>query len=664
MAAPTTPADDRAKNDRAKNNRAKTTTAENSTAENSTAENSTAETRGRRRGALETLRRGLALSPELRVGLGGTLVLALIATAGRVVVPIAVQQVIDGGIRAGAAAEGGSDATGLVDLGFVARMVMLATVAVLITAATTAWMHMRLARVSEGALSNLRIRSFRHIHDLSMLHQASEQRGALVSRVTSDIDEISRFMQWAGLMLLTNTAQATLAMVVMLFYSLPLGLVVLVTVPVIFSTIRWFQRRLDAAYVVVRERVGRMLAVLAEAVVGAPVIRAYGIEDRTRQRLTDAIEDHRTAANRAGRLSALFSGTGEMLSASVLAITLVVGSYLAVQGSVSVGTVVAFLFLVQLFIQPVQMLGEAVNEAQTAVAGWRRVLDVLAIPPDVADPGPAGRPLPSGHLAIEFEDVSFRYPLPGETAIDASGPLALRGVSLTIAAQTNVAVVGETGSGKTTFAKLLTRLMDPTEGVVRIGGVDVRTVEFESLRDRVVMVPQEGSLFQGSIADNVRMGKPDADLSEVRSVFVDLGLDEWLDELERGVETQVGERGGSLSIGERQLVTLVRAAIADPELLVLDEATSSVDPSTEVRIARALGRLSTSRTVVTIAHRLSTAEAADRVLVFDGGRLVEDGNHGALVAADGVYAGLYRAWQRGTTSDGFAAPTAKGLGDR
>jgi putative ABC transport system ATP-binding protein len=154
-------------------------------------------------------------------------------------------------------------------------------------------------------------------------------------------------------------------------------------------------------------------------------------------------------------------------------------------------------------------------------------------------------------------------------------------------------------------------------------------------------------------------------LSEVRGVFVDLGLDEWLDEMERGVETQVGERGGSLSIGERQLVTLVRAAIADPELLVLDEATSSVDPSTEVRIARALGRLSTSRTVVTIAHRLSTAEAADRVLVFDGGRLVEDGNHGALVAADGVYAGLYRAWQRGTTSDGFAAaPTAKGLGDR
>ncbi len=597
---------------------------------------------------MSTIRRGLALSPELRVGIGGTLLLALIATAGRVVVPIAVQQVLDRGLNLGQAGDG-ADGTAVVDLDFVVRMVGLAVVAVLITAGTTSLMHMRLATVSETALSRLRVKSFRHIHDLSMLHQASEQRGSLVSRVTSDVDEISRFMQWAGLTLLTNSAQATLALVVMLVYSVPLGLVVLATVPLITVTIRWFQRRLDAAFFVVRERVGRMLAVLAEVVVGAPAIRAYGIEDRVRTRLAVTIEDHRSAAVHAGRLSALFSGTGELLSALVLTLTLIVGSVLAIGGSVSVGTVVAFLFLVQLFVQPVQMLGEAVNEAQTAVAGWRRVLDVLAIPPDVADPGDDGRPLPAGPLDIAFDDVEFRYPLRGEVAVDATGTRAVRNVSLHIEARSNVAVVGETGSGKTTFAKLLCRLMDPTSGVVRIGGLDVAEVAFRSLRDRVVMVPQEGSLFRGSIADNVRMGQPEASDADVLAVFDDLGLRDWLDELDRGIETPVGERGGSLSIGERQLVTLVRAAIADPDLLVLDEATSSVDPATEVRISRALGQLTSSRTVVTIAHRLSTAEAADRVLVFDQGDVVEDGSHADLVAGHGVYATLYQAWQRGTS---------------
>ena len=601
-------------------------------------------------GALATVRRGLALSPELRVGLGGTLILALIATAGRLVVPIAVQQVIDRGILAGIEAGAGESSGGAtdVDLRFVAWMVGLAVLAVFVTGGMTSWMHMRLARVSESALSHLRIRAFRHIHDLSMLHQASEQRGSLVSRVTSDIDQISRFLQWGGLQLLTNSAQALLALVVMLVYSVPLGLVVLATVPVIVGTIRWFQTRLDSAFSAVRSKVGRMLAVLAEAVVAAPVIRAYGIENRTRRRLTDAIEDHRVAAVHAGWLSATFSGAGEMLSALVVAVTLIIGATMAVQGAVTIGTVVAFMFLIQLFVQPVQFLGESVNEAQVAVAGWRRVLDVMDIPPDVADPGPDGRRLPDGTLGIVFDGVSFRYPLKGESAATASGHLAVRDVSLEIAPQTNVAVVGETGSGKTTFAKLLCRLMDPTAGEVRVGGIDVRTVAFRSLRDRVVMVPQEGSLFRGTIADNIRMGQPDATDADIRAVFVELGLDEWLDELERGIGTQVGERGGSLSIGERQLVTLVRAAIADPDLLVLDEATSSVDPATEVRISRALGLLSESRTVVTVAHRLSTAEAADRVLVFDDGVVVEDGTHAELSVAGGVYSGLFEAWQRGT----------------
>jgi ATP-binding cassette, subfamily B, bacterial len=590
-----------------------------------------------RPGALQTIRRGLRLSPELRRGLPGTLVLALIATAGRVVVPIAIQQVIDGGLQGGA-----------VDMAFVLRMCLYALAAVLITAGATGWMHLRLARVSETALSGLRIRAFRHIHDLSMLHQASEQRGALVSRVTSDVDEISRFMQWAGLMLITNTGQALLSLVVMLVYSPLLGAVVVASLPIILLTMKWFQSRLDRAYLTVREKVGRLLAVLAEVVVGAPVIRAYGIEDRVRRRLAEAIEEHRQAGVDAGKLSSSFSGVGEMLSGLVLAAVVVAGTFMAVQGMTTVGTVVAFLFLVQLFIQPVQILGEAVNEAQTAVAGWRRVLDVLDIAPDVADPGD-GVSLPDWPLGVTFESVCFRYPRPGETAGEASGYAALIDIDVRIEPRQKVAVVGETGSGKTTFAKLLTRLMDPTQGVVRVGDVDVSTVRFDSLRDRVVMVPQEGMLFSGTVGDNVRMGRPDATDQEVQAAFEALGLSGWLDEMAAGLDTPVGERGDALSVGERQLVTLVRAAIAHPDLLVLDEATSAVDPATEVRINRAMENLAEGRTVVTIAHRLSTAEKADRVLVFDQGRIVQDGSHAELVVQGGVYGRLYDSWRRGTT---------------
>jgi putative ABC transport system ATP-binding protein len=593
-----------------------------------------------RRGALKTIRRGLGLSPELRRGLAGTIAIAVVATAGRVVVPIAIQQIIDGGFD-----EGG------VDMGFVVRMTLIALLAVLVTGAATGWMHLRLAKVAETALSGLRIRAFRHIHDLSMLHQASEQRGVLVTRVTSDVDQISRFMQWAGLQLLVNGLQALLALVVMLVMSVQLGLVVVVMIPLVVFVIRFFQSRLEIAYLTVREKVGQMLALIAETVVGAPVIRAYGIEKRTKERLEEAIEDHRQAGTRAGLVSSIFSGFGELSSALIVAAVVVVGTILAVSGSTTVGTVIAFLFLVQLFVQPVQFLGEAVNEAQTAVAGWSRVLDILDIAPDVADPGPEGVRLPHEPLGARFTGVEFRYPRPGETAAQADAAPALRSINVEIPARQRVAVVGETGSGKTTFAKLLTRLMDPSTGKVEIGDTDLRDVQFASLRDRVVMVPQEGILFRGTIADNVRMGHPQASSDDLLAAFRRLGLADWLAEMAQGLDTPVGERGSSLSVGERQLVTLARAAIADPDLLVLDEATSAVDPATEVRINRALNELTRGRTVVTIAHRLSTAEAADRVLVFDDGRLVQDGSHSELIARGGIYGNLYQSWQRGTTSD-------------
>jgi len=598
-------------------------------------------------GAWRTIVHGLSLNPELRDGLLGTLLLALAATAGRVVVPIVIQQVVDRGLA-------GSS----VDLDAVARFVLAGAVAVVVTGVTSSIMNRRLATVVETALSNLRVRAFRHVHDLSMLHQAAQQRGQMVSRVTSDIDEISRFMSWGGLNLVTSSGQLVVATGVMLVYSWRLTLVVLlVFVPFVLAA-RWFQVRLDVAYRDVRQKVGDLLSVVAETVVGAPVVRAYGIEERTQERLDERIEAHRAAAVRAGTLSSSFSGTGELFGAMATGAVVVVGVLLGVD-DVSAGTVVAFLFLVSLFVDPVNIAMEVVNEGQTAVAGWRRVLDVLDVAPDVADPGPDGHDLPDGALPVVFDAVDFRYPLPGEVQAEASGPLVLRDVTVTLEPESKVAVVGETGSGKTTFAKLLTRLMDPTGGQVLIGGVPLTGVRFASLRRRVVMVPQEDVLFDGTIVQNVAMGLSGGDPTSapsqrvrdvVRGALEELGLADWLDELPDGLDTRVGERGLAMSAGERQLVALARAHVADPDLLVLDEATSAVDPATEVRLQRALAGLAQGRTVVTIAHRLSTAEQAELVLVFDDGVLVERGAHAELVAQGGVYGRLHASWVSGQVS--------------
>jgi len=299
------------------------------------------------------------------------------------------------------------------------------------------------------------------------------------------------------------------------------------------------------------------------------------------------------------------------------------------------GTVIAFAFLVGLFVGPVQMATQVITEAQNAIASWRRVIELMDTPADVVDPGAGGMSLPAGALGAHFEHVTFAYP---------EGPSVLHDVNVEIAPRQRVAIVGETGSGKTTFAKLLTRLMDPTEGVVRLGEADISRVSFDELRGHVVMVPQEGFLFDSSLADNLRYGRTDASDFELIGAIGELELGDWFATLPGGLDTMVGQRGESLSAGERQLVALIRSYLANPDFLVLDEATSAVDPQTELRATRALDRLLTGRTSATIAHRLSTAEVADRVLVFDAGRLVQDGTHAELVASDGVYARLHASW--------------------
>ncbi|WP_448060219.1 ABC transporter ATP-binding protein [Cellulomonas hominis] len=581
-------------------------------------------------GVWATLRRGVQVSPQLVQGITVTVVLAVLAALGRVLVPIAVQQTIDTGVLA----DGGPQ------VGRVAVLVGLAAVGLLLGGVCAALVNIRLFRASEAGLYSLRVRAFRHVHDLSALTQNTERRGSLVSRVTSDVDTISLFVQWGGIMLLVSALQILVATVLMAVYSWQLTVLVWLCFLPLVLVLRPLQQRVNRAYTQVRERVGAMLGAISEAVVGAETIRAYGVQDRMQRRLDRTVKATRDAMVRAQNTVAFVFSSGVLVANLVLAVVVVAGTWLGVAGDLSVGRLLAFLFLVQLFTGPVQMATEVLNELQNAVAGWRRVLGVIDTPVQVADPGAAGVDSPRGPATIELQGVTFAYP---------DGPPVLHAVDVRLPARASVAVVGATGSGKTTIAKLVTRLMDPSAGRVLLDGVDLREIRAASLRERVVMVPQEGFLFDTTLAENLAYGlRQDADGAQteqlLRDALAELGLTGWLAELPQGLRTQVGQRGESLSAGERQLVALTRAYLAQADLLVLDEATSAVDPATEVRIARALDSLTQGRSTVTIAHRLSTAEAADLVVVVDAGRVVEVGPHPELLGRGGLYATMYGSW--------------------
>jgi ATP-binding cassette subfamily B protein len=573
--------------------------------------------------AVHVLRRASRMLRPYRRQLRAAAALVVVSTLCVLAGPFLVRYAIDNGIDAGNAAALNLAVVGYAVVALVAFVVLRVQVQLI-------------GRIGEGFLRDLRRRAFGHLQRLSLGWYDDQKAGVVVSRLTSDIDSLAELVQMGLLMFVANVLLLVLSVVVLAAVSWQLLLVACASLPfVVLASIK-FQRESNRAYLVVRDRIGTTLSSLQEGLTGVRVIQAYGREQRQIAGFEHASGELYDAHMDSVRISAWYLPVIEGAGVLTTAGTLAVGGWLVSQGSVTLGTVTFFVLTLSNLFEPLNQLSQLFNVVQSAGAGLKKLFDLLDTDSEVVEPA-APVPLPSGG-AIEVVGASFRY---------GDGPTVLHDVSLRIEPGERLAVVGPTGAGKSTVAKLVARLYDPTEGSVRIGGVDLRSAGLDDLRRHVCVVPQEGFLFAGSIRDNVRIGRADATDAEVEAALEAVGALERFQALAEGLDTAVRERGSRLSAGEKQLVSLARAALADPEVLVLDEATSSLDPGTEALVEHALEVLMAGRTVIVIAHRLSTAERADRVAVVDAGRLVELGPHHELAAGDGPYARLHATWIRG-----------------
>jgi ATP-binding cassette subfamily B protein len=566
------------------------------------------------------LRRAARMAKPFRGTMGTALVFSAITTLGLLLGPLLVRYGIDEGIDKG-------------DRGILRNAVIAYLIVVAMSYVASRQQFVFVNRAGEGFLRLLRINVFGHIQKQSLGFFDRNKSGVLIARMTADIESMSELVQWGVLQFVTAAMLISFSFVLLFLLSWQLTLVAMLVMPVIIVASRKFQRDSNAAYLDVRERIGQNLSSLQEGIAGVRVIQAYAREPEQTRRFVESNRSLYRSHIHSVRVSTWYFGLVEACGVVATALAVGVGGWLVNRGDITIGTVIAVVLLLTQLFEPVQQLSQLYNGVQSSAASLNKLFGILDTPPDIVD-GPDDLPA-SGEIVVD--DVGFVYP-DTELAV-------LRHVSITIGDGERLALVGPTGAGKSTLAKLIARLYDPTSGSISFGGINLRDGTVRSLRDRIVVAPQEGFLFGGTIADNVRIARSEASDDEVADALAAIGVLDRFEQFEDGIHTEVRERGSRLSAGERQLVSLARAALVDPAVLVLDEATSNLDPGTESIVEGALERLMRDRTTIVVAHRLSTVRRADRIAVVDGGELAELGTHNELVALGGRYAALAAAWE-------------------